>query len=353
MDECVWRRPGGLCSRSCALVLALLSQGLWTMPAFPQGGGADWPVDIRRDTFEYSDRSPTEVPWRRIVQGCGRRDCIPSIDQPVFARDGAYGALDGEELVMGIRGEAATRAYPVRILNYHEVVNDWLGDVPIVITYCPLCGSGLAFRRDLPSGVTTFGVSGLLHESDLILYDRASQSLWQQATGRAFAGPRRGDALVEIEMTLTTWSEWRAAHPETVVLQAPDPDHPRYRTATPYGDYDRSGRLMFPVSRRNRALPTKAVVFGFPLGAGVAVSETLLRERRCVRFEHAGATAQIRRHDDGAVTLEGPEPAVIARRMFWFAWFTFNPETLLLDQRIADLQSCAKDTVRDAENAPP
>ena len=209
-----------------------------------------WSIDIRRETFGYGARARTDIPWSRIVQGCARRDCIVAIDAPTMVTWGTGYSYRDDELIMGVRVADSARAYPLRILNYHEIVNDWIESIPIAITYCPLCGSGLVFRRDLQDGVTTFGVSGLLYESDLVLYDRRSESLWTQANGRAFAGPARGQVLVEMSSALTTLGEWRAQYPATLVLQPPGSQAQRYARLSPYGDYDQSRNLLFPVSKR-------------------------------------------------------------------------------------------------------
>lgn len=292
----------------------------------------DWAIDIRRQTFAYGDATPTDIAWQHIEQGCPHRDCIPSIDHPVFMSPAEGFALEESELVIGLSMGDEARAYPVRILNYHEIVNDWIDGAPIAVAYCPLCGSGLVFRRALAAGTTTFGVSGLLHESDLILYDRRGASLWAQATGRAFAGPARGESLVEVPASFTTWGEWRASHPHTLVLQPPEPDDPAYRRGSPYGDYDRSRRLLFPVSRRSRALHPKEPVYGFDVDGGIAVSERFLRTSGCVELHSHDRLRRIERGPDGRVTMTLPESAPTARRMFWFAWYTFNPSTVLLDE---------------------
>lgn len=290
-----------------------------------------WPTDIRRQTFGYGARAQTDIPWSRIVQGCARRDCIVAIDEPTMRPWGMGFPYRDEELVMGVQVGNSSRAYPLRILNYHEVVNDRIESIPIVVTYCPLCGSGLVFRRDWQGSVTTFGVSGLLYESDLVLYDRRTNSLWTQANGRAFAGPARGQVLVAMSSALTTLGEWRAQHPETLVLQPPGGQAQRYAELSPYGDYDRSRRLLFAVSKRSRALHPKEVTVGFELDQGVAVTDRLLRREQCIRVPSSRGLIDIVRQEDGQVKIANRPDAPVARRMFWFAWYAFNPATSLFD----------------------
>jgi hypothetical protein len=292
-----------------------------------------WERDILRKDFGYSDSSPSSVPMDAIQQGCDRRDCIASIDTPKFLDARAARYLADDDLVLGLQVGRTARAYPVRILNYHEVVNDTIEGEPVAISFCPLCGSGTAFSRRVRGRTTTFGISGLLYNSDLIMYDRASNSLWQQITGTALVGPRRGEVLANVPVAMTSWAEWRAAHPETTVLAPPDANG-RYAVATPYGDYDSSARLMFPVSANDPRIHPKTVVFGIVIeGQPMAVSERLLSRDGQVTPEIGGRRFVWSRMADGSVEVRDAHDKVYrdAHRMFWFAWFSFNPGTRLSD----------------------
>lgn len=155
------------------------------------------------------------------------RDYIPAIVEPAFGTD--WSGLDGEEqatslpddaAVLGVQRDGRARAYPLRILNHHEVINDEL-DGPLAVTYCVLCGSGIVFERRVDGEPTTFGVSGKLWRSALVMYDDRTESLWSQISGTAINGPRTGEELDLLSSTLTTWGEWQTAHPETRVLLPP------------------------------------------------------------------------------------------------------------------------------------
>lgn len=312
--------------RLLAAVLALV-----LAPA-AAGQGRSWDTDILRETFGFADDAPSDVPWEAIEQGCPRRDCIASIDSPRFVAAAEARFLADDDLVIGLELDGEARAYPTRILNYHEIVNDRLGSRPLAVTWCPLCGSGMVFERSPGGTAVEFGVSGLLHNSDLIMYDRASESLWQQITGKAFAGPRRGQVLETVPSAMTTWHEWRTAHPDTRVL-APPSDHSRYATATPYGDYDSSDRLLFPVAHESRRLHPKEVVHGVEFdGIAVAVTERALRAQPEIETDLGGHTVLWRREPNGRVRVEtaAGEP-LTAHRMFWFAWYTFHVDTALHD----------------------
>lgn len=324
-----------LMGAACAQQASVGSGGGPAAAENPGGDPSPASTGILRDTFGIRTQSQIDVPLAEVLQGCPRRDCIPAIDAPRFLGATDPSAPDDDDLVMGIvRGDTA-RAYPLYILNFHEVVNDSIAGEPIAITYCPLCGSGLAFRRELDGKPVQLGVSGLLHNSDLILYDRATQSLWQQITGRAIAGPRRGQVLESVPVTVARWDEWRSAHPGTRVLST-DTGHQRdYTQKTPYGDYDRSEALMFPANQAaGLRLHPKQVVHGVELDQGsAAVTERALAGGKPVRMRAAGVELTWTRLVDGSVEVRrsGDSRRLLPQRMFWFAWYSFHTDTVLHD----------------------
>ena len=297
------------------------------------GQDRSWETDILQETFDITTQAQIDAPLAEVYQGCPKRDCIPSIDAPEFVDASKANHMDDEDLVLGLVHAGVVRAYPAFILNHHEVVNDNLKDEPIAITFCPLCGSGVAFRREIDGAVVTFGVSGLLHNSDLILYDRATESLWQQITGIAIAGPKRGQALEAVPLTMTTWRDWRKAHPDTMVLTG-DRDM-SYSNKKPYGDYDESERLMFPAnSSAARILHPKQVVYGVRIAEGAAaVTERALTANAEIEMQAGGVTLNWRREADGAVVVQRADDRkdLLPHRMFWFAWYSFNTDTVLKD----------------------
>lgn len=321
------------CHRAGLLGAALLVLG-FSSPLAAQS--RSWQIDVLADTFGITKAEQVDVPIDAIHQGCPARDCIPSIDKPGFGSTSDAFEVDDEDLVLGLDFNGVVRAYPAFILNHHEIVNDTVGDVPVAITYCPLCGSGVAFRRELDGEAVEFGVSGLLHNSDLILYDRASESLWQQITGTAIAGPRRGEKLTSLPLAMTTWKEWRSAHPGTGILVANGIRRFSIPNKQPYGNYDSSKRLMFPANpEAARKLHPKQVVHGIRIDEGAAaVTERHLTEAGELSMTLGDVTLKWRRGDDGSVQVvrEDSGENVLAHRMFWFAWYSFNTDTALLDR---------------------
>lgn len=310
---------------------------------------------------------PPEVPvahtleaFRQAVRSGGPgKDGIPSIDRPRFhSADAADAALEDGDKVVGLYLDGEARAYPQRILVWHEIVNDEFQDEPVSIAYCPLTGTALGFHR----GDTELGVSGRLVNSNLVMYDRATDSEWPQILGVAIDGPLAGQGLEEVRVIWTTWGAWKARYPDTRVLSH-ETGHVRNYRRDPYGSYNpisgyylpESSRL-FPVMVESRRLPPKATVLGFRTAAGAAaVTTDALRDEAVIDLTVGGRHYSVI-HDSGLDTgwvfhnprrtdirvedLQfGPQGvsgggteglvAVNAFEAMWFAWQAFYPDTLL------------------------
>lgn len=146
------------------------------------------------------------------------RDAIPSVDDPTFGPD-HFGEPEDDVIVVEFVSES--RAYPVRILHYHEIVNDKVDDRPIAVTWCPLCGSAVVYSSTVGGRPLTFGVSGKLANDDLVMYDRETESEWKQSLGRCIAGPLEGAELEVLPAAVMTWESFRDANPDGIVLQPP------------------------------------------------------------------------------------------------------------------------------------
>ncbi|MDQ3455333.1 MAG: DUF3179 domain-containing protein [Actinomycetota bacterium] len=172
-----------------------------------------------------------------VISGGPPPDGIPPIDEPRFERADDVDWLTPDEPVLAPAIGTTARAYPVRILIWHEIVNDSIDGRPVAVTYCPLCNSALAFDRRLGDRLLTFGTSGLLYRSDLVMYDRQTESLFSQIEGRAIAGVLAGAELERIPVQTVTWAQWRAANPDGWVLSR-DTGAQRDYGANPYTGYD-------------------------------------------------------------------------------------------------------------------
>ena len=160
------------------------------------------------------------IPMNEIHDGGPGIDGIAALTRPQSIPAGAADYMEDDDQVLGITRAGESRAYPLRILVNHEIVNDTLGGRPVLVTFCPECGTGIAFDPTVNGKSLEFGVSGTLYQRNLLMYDRGSDtpSLWMQATGEAVVGPKTGTSLNRVPTTQAPWSEWKAAHPNTTVL---------------------------------------------------------------------------------------------------------------------------------------
>ncbi len=295
-------------------------------------GQRTFDVDILAETFGFDKSTRKSVALADLHQGCPARDCIPAIDAPKFTSAAAASHVADDEVIIGFSYAGEHRAYPARILDHHEIVNDTIAGEPVAITWCPLCGSAVAIRRTINGEVTEFGVSGVLYNSDLVFYDRATETLWDQIVAAGIVGPLTGEKLDLLPVTMTRWSRWREAHPETLVLTT-DTGFDMDYSADHYGKYRNSTQLFFPVSEEDDRLHPKSVVFGFDLDQGaVAYTEQLLQKHETYSHELNGIEHAVTLHDDGTVVLRrgDAEQLLTPIRLYWFAWYTFHPQTELV-----------------------
>jgi hypothetical protein len=218
------------------------------------------------------------------------------------------------------------------ILNYHEIVNDVFGTQRVAVTFCPLCGTGIAFESSVAGDVLSFGVSGLLYNSDVLMYDRQTESLWSQILATAVAGPMVGAELDMLPVTHTTWRHWREMHPQTQVLSI-DTGHSRSYYRDPYRGYADTSRIWFPVTSRDSRLDEKTVVVGLEIdGVFKAYPIELLPEARTEVRDAVGGSELTISYDREAASAEIRDSAgnvIPTFTAFWFAWAAFHPETLV------------------------
>ena len=232
------------------------------------------------------DVDPTDVKYAasinpdRLMSGGPPPDGIPSIDEPEFQSvQSASQWLQPDDVVLGVEHNNEAKAYPIRILNWHEIVNDTIGGAPIAATYCPLCGSGVVFvQPELNGQRAEFGTSGRLYNSDLVMYDRVTGTFWSQIEGTPMVGPLVGEfgELERLPNSMARWEGWKSAHPDGQVLarptsetamggSAPGRHGPRNYDRNPYAGYDEREGLMFPVPNGDDRLANKDLVSGVTL----------------------------------------------------------------------------------------
>lgn len=277
------------------------------------------------------DLSNAVVPENEIILGGPPRDGIPSIDNPKFIPASAVTYLKDDDIVIGLVEGGQAQAYPHRILIWHEVVNDTFAGESVMVTYCPLCGTGMVFSREIKGKERTFGVSGLLYQSDVLMYDRESESLWSQLGMKAISGPHVGTQLKWLRSEHMTWKAWRQKYPESQVLST-ETGYQRDYGGSAYNSYFKSEKTMFPVPHTRKELPNKEWVIGviingqasaYPISdlpSGDELTDTVGGETISVSYnakrKHPVVTGSEGRHI----------PSVL---VFWFAWQAFYPETEL------------------------
>jgi hypothetical protein len=355
-----------------------------------------WKIQLFRnlvpsfDEFLYPGVTHT-IPLEHVVWGGVAKDSIAALNMPKVISVAEAEYLQEGEMIFGVYLNGEARAYPLRFLDWHELVNDELGGEPIVLSYCTLCGSAILYSRRINNGrVLSFGTSGLLYKSNKLMYDAETKTLWINFLGEPVVGSLAIQEDLQLEalpLTQTTWSRWKTEHPETTVL-APLIKSARsgqaqiigpgggelYAPGSAYREYRQSSETFFPVIERDARLAPKDWVYGLLLdGQAIAYPLELLRERGIlndavrdlaiivedgiVGMDHwkqggavrayASAGVILRREADGEIRDEAGQlwklaenflwneatgeklPRLNGHKAYWFAWVAFYPATAL------------------------
>ena len=283
------------------------------------------------------DLSNSLIDKSLILAGGPAKNGIPAIDNPLFIspQDATY--LNPSDRILGIQINNVSKAYPIAILNWHEIVNDEIKGSQFSITYCPLCGTGVAFSSRVNDKTLNFGVSGLLYNSDVLLYDRQTESLWSQIKSMAISGELQGEKLQKLPITHTSWSNWLKTHPETTVL-SDKTGYARDYSRDPYSGYEKSKATYFQVTHkapdyfhpkeRVLGLEINNQFKAYPFSEIDKASSTLLTD------SFAGQNVNIHwdKNNQQASITDSTGKEMLAIEGFWFAWFAFHPETEVFKQ---------------------
>lgn len=270
-----------------------------------------------------------------IDHGGPGRDGVPALDEPKFLAGAERdGRINGGDRVLGVSYNGIAKAYPINILDFHEIVNDQFGETPLTVTFCPLCGTGMVFYAQVDEQVLNFGVSGLIYNSDLLLYDRNTNSLWSQLMKTAVTGPLKGSKLTQVPAQYTTWEAWLAQYPESLLLSR-ETGHLRNYDAPPYAEYKRLPMVLFATLQQDHRLPAKSWVVGVSLGDdAMALPFTELDKLdKPLQIELADNVLELRwdRVASVATVFNADGKEIPATAAYWFAWYAFHPETLLYE----------------------
>ncbi len=261
-----------------------------------------------------SESSSTEEEWiipvEEVLDGGPGKDGIPSVDDPNFSSVTEIGFLDPSSLVIGVIHDGVAKAYPHNILDWHEIVNDNIADLNYALTYCPLTGTGIGWNSSIGGDITTFGVSGKLYNTNLMPYDRDSDSYWSQIQLECVTGNRIGTKISTIPVIETTWASWQKAYPNSLVMNT-ETGFSRNYSNYPYGDYRTNhDNIIFPVTNLDTRLPAKERVLTVVEGNNAKVySIELFDENTVIEDNFSGKDLLIvgSKSDNYIVAFENPD----------------------------------------------
>jgi hypothetical protein len=309
------------------------------------------------------------IPLDKIKGGGPPKDGIPSIDNPIFTDIQNSNFMSDSDTVIGLEINGETRAYPIFILVWHEILNDIVGDTPVSVTYCPLCYTNQVFERIIDGQEVEFGTSGKLYNSNLLMYDRFTESYWSQALGMAVTGELSGYQLDLVPFDVITWGDWKTLHPDTLVLTT-DTGHIRSYATDPYGSYYTEPRIMFPVEHSDDRMNPKEIILGFnqdgiykaykqnDIESNMLINDSIGETPVMLVSLFSENSRAFERTIDGEIldfayadgkifdtqtnsewnydglAISGEHEGKQLERMsiepgFWFAWVAFHPETLV------------------------
>jgi hypothetical protein len=245
--------------------------------------------------------------------------------------------IQDNELVLALIYKNVKRVYPLQILVWHEIANDVVAGDNLIITYCPLCGSGIAYKPVIEVNgekkVSRFGTSGKLYQSNLIMYDEETNTYWQQIDGKAIYGELTGQELEEVSIDTVVWKDWKTVHPDSEVLSQ-DTGINRNYGKDPYGSYYEDSFLIFPVENENNIIHPKTIIFGIEVdGQYKAYKEEDLVVLGTIEDVVNNVSIKLERDNVGIVSVTNIESGeeIIKERDMWFAWYAFHPETSLYE----------------------
>ena len=307
------------------------------------------------------------VPLDKIRGGGPPKDGIPSIDEPKFVSISESDFMSSSDIVIGLEINGQAKAYPLFILVWHEIVNDNVGGVPVAVTYCPLCFTNQVFERVINGTEVEFGTSGKLYNSNLVMYDRLTDSYWSQALGMAITGELTGYQLKIVPFDVISWGDWSSLHPNTLVLTT-ETGHTRAYAVDPYGDYYTDPRIIFPVDNKDDRMHPKEIILGFHVGditkaykqsdveKSVVINDRIHNSEIVLFSQYDGNTRAFDRSINGqvldfelsdnkiidiqtgsvwnydGVAISGDLQGTELSRLpfspgFWFEWVAFHPNT--------------------------
>ncbi|MEN8223361.1 MAG: DUF3179 domain-containing protein [Acidobacteriota bacterium] len=277
--------------------------------------------------LEKTDFTRTSIDLKELYAGCPKRDCIPAISKPEFLKENPDYLKDSDRGIL-VTHKGESKFYPYNILVWHEIVNDSIGDLHFAVTFCPLCGTGIVFNREFNGKIHKFGVSGTLYNSNLMMYDDVTYSLWSQSGGESVVGKYNGTELELIEMQLLTYEQLKKGFPTAKIMSA-DTGHKRDYTKYPYGNYDLIDRLYFPVKDKNTDFPVKELFYVFKLkDKSVAVRISKFDDGRYLKKIEGKNITLIK--NNGLVTIGAGGKIIPGYYEMWFSFYSTHGDKGLI-----------------------
>ena len=280
--------------------------------------------------FSTDFSKSTLTDFSLVVSGGPPKDGIPALNNLEFE---SLSETNVAETTRGVLVElnGEKRFYPYNILVWHEIANDQIGDTPISVTFCPLCGSAIVYERNFEGQELEFGVSGFLRESNMIMFDRETETLWQQSTGEAIAGEHSGKKLTRVPLQLIELFTVREQHPDAVIM-TDNTGHSRDYTVYPYGNYDNSEDLFFEVTVDDNRFPTKELFYAVESGnKSIALRIGELENDSTVSFDKEGIKLTAEKKDGEIfVREEGSDEPLAGYYEMWFSWATWHRDSGLV-----------------------
>ena len=275
----------------------------------------------------------TSIPIVHIVRAAPAKDSIISINAPSFTPSNEAGWLKDTDEVISVTQGLETRAYPLPILVWHEVVNDNFGDVPLAVTYSALSGSAMVFKpgQNKDGSPRSFGVSGLLYNSCLLMYDRENEELWSQLRMQGVSGSVMDQSLEQVVSSRMSWKAWKSKYPGGQVLAKPAESEINYEDEWPYGDYATVAETIFPFDVNRNEFPTKDRVVGVVDGESMRCWPLKKLQEKKQLYDAVGPRPISVTYDENLgtvriadITTNEELPSV---SVYWFAWQAFYPDT--------------------------
>ncbi|MEM6997995.1 MAG: DUF3179 domain-containing protein [Patescibacteria group bacterium] len=272
-----------------------------------------------RSFFPSTDFANASVDVSQIISGGPGKDGIPALLNPVFDNIRETEIDDSVQAIV-YEGQTQTRVYPYNILNWHEIVNDTVDGKNIAVTFCPLCGSALIFDRDVDNETIELRVSGYLRESNMIMYDVATETLWQQATGEAVVGQKLGTTLDLVKFQLLTVGEIKQRHPDALILST-NTGHDRNYDRNPYAGYDENDRFFYRPSEVDTSYPIKEIFAAFRHeGTSYALPWERLTNGETITYSSQADTEIVISKQDGELTITSSDQEIPFYFEMWFSW---------------------------------